>query len=634
MARNVAHYMDPDEEERLRLLEQEFGPPAPPAHSNLGVAPVPPLPLDDMPRRTDRDYSDFHDPYQDQEPTEEELAADAAHEEGGYEQIAPAAGERVATPEEAHPLDVFLTDPGRAANPYEEEAQAYAREQKQAAPRPVDDKAASVADEQKGVPAATKLSTTIDTGDELAWADELLAGVKKRVIDKPEASEGALYQQAEQFASDSLEPKKSFSREELASRALAAYGEDAPASRQWEDEFLRGRERFSDAEIRRRSALIGFFGDPEQGERWAAAQREAQQNYDEGLGKARDRDRKGSRISRGLASAIAATGMVPPEEAVKLTYGDDLVKNFGQYASQGGRAEGQQVGLEKARMHEAFGLIKSENADDRMRGIAMLQSLTQLAVPQARADAMQTLDPEQLRALGASWMQSGLKPLGANLTPEKAAAVLEGDRSGLTPEQAAKADALTPNIKTGLADQRVRGQVTADNLKAGVNADQKKENTVAQARSLAENDQKFALKFQSEWRAAEMPLKQAMSGWKAMSPAGKKAFVSFAQQQKDSGGILDMTTITDQLAKAFEYAPGDQVHASRVLAAINSYVKSNSGSAVTGSEWDRVAKRVGLATGTWAPFNDPEVVGTFLDDAARAMIEDRKDYERIMNGWK
>ncbi len=617
MARNLAYYMDPDEEERQRLLEQEFGPPAPPTHPSLGVAPVPRLPIDaTTPRRTDGDYSDFHDPYQDEEPTEEELAADVAHEEGGYEQVAPASGERVAPPEEEHPLDVFLTDPGRAANPYEEEAQAYAKEQKQAAPRPVDDKAASVADEQKGVPAATKLATTIDTDDELAWADELLAGVKKRVIDKPEASEGALHQQAEQFASDSLAPQKSFSREELAARALSSY-EDAPASRQWEDEFLRGRERFSDAEIRRRSALIGFFGEPEQGERWAAAQRDAQQNYDEGLGKARDRDKKNTRISRGLASAIAATGMVPPEEAGKLTYGDDLVKNFGQYASQGGRAEGQQAGLEKARMHEAFGLLKSDSVDDRTRGIAMLQSLTQLQQTQLRAEAF-SAPVEETMAGAASMLEQAMHvPSGKGI----GARALSGDLAGLSAEQKDIAARLGPQLIARARGKGGLSNVFDDSLKAQATQPIKDRYSIDKTLEIARSNPQQRTKFKNDWDSAAIAFRDGWGAWNSLPQEAKDRFSEWA-----SGGF------TGDIQK-FLSSPEEQEKFAAVRGVVNALVKERSGSAVTGSEWERIASEIGLEADNWGPFNTSGSVTQWLRRTGKTLETHRDNFESEY-GWE
>lgn len=603
MARNLAYYMDPEEERRRR--EAEIAEAFPEAPLNLGVAPVPRLPISaedrTTPRMTDRAYPPQNDAWATEEPTEEELAADVAEEEA----LAPASRER--------------RDP-TASNPYDD------------APPAVDKKAASVAEEQKGIPAG-KLALSTNTEDELGWADELLGQVRKRVFDKPEATESALHQKAEEFASQSLEPRKGFSRDDRASRSGAAYGDDEAPSTRWEDEFAKehGSNRLTDDQIRRRAAAIGAIGalfndDMSAGQRWAQTQHAANRDYDAGREKARAKDWANSRISRGMAEAIAATGQMSPEAAAKLTHGDETVRNFGQYASQGGRAEGQALGREKAQMDHAFDLIKSDKVDDRVRGMGMLQSLTTLGSAEIRAQALSQMTPEQIEALKGSWMASHLR-----VSPEVGAAVVAGDTSKLTPEQKDKADKFRPVVESAANDARVRGRVVGDQVKEAAGAEVKQENAVQKSIELVQRNPEKAQKWQQDWHAAEMPLKKAIKGWEAMSPAGKKAFSQWTQTQQ--GGIVDFAHIGDQWNK-YNLPPEDQIHASRVLEAINSYVKANAGSAVTGSEWDRIAHRTGLATGTWAPFNNPEVVGTFLKDSADAMTQNRLDYERIMNGWK
>ncbi len=591
MARNVAHYIDPEEEKRRReeALLEAFGPPAPPP--NLGVAPAPRLPLSasdlTTPRMTDRGYRDFHDPYQDQDPTAEELAADEAEDEA----VAPRSLER--------------RDP-ISSNPYDD------------APPAVDKRAASVSEEQKGVP-ASRLSLTTDTGAERGWADDLLETVKKRVIDKPELGDSPVVQKAGEFASQALDPREGFSRERQAQRAAELYGEDEPPSRYWEDELLSRRSRITDKDVQRGFLLQSLMSGNEHGMRFREMMRREQAGFEQDLEKARAQDYGTRRISRGMAEAIAATGQVSPEAAVRLTYNDPLVKNFGQFASQGGRAEGQALGREKAQMDLAADLWRTGKTDDRVRALSMLQSLTTLGAQEMRAQMMSQMTPEQIEALKGSWMASHLR-----VDPETGAAAARGDTSKLTPEQARKAELARPAIEAAATNPKVRDEVLKSQVREAAGAETREDNAVQKSISLAQNDRKYANKWQNDWTSAQMPLKEAIKAWKTMSPEGQKAFSAWAS----NGAVVD------QFAKAFLYAPGDQVKAAKVREAINSYVKANAGSAVTGSEWDRMATRVGIPTGTWAPFNDPEVVGTFLSDAAKVMTQNRQDYERIMGGWK
>lgn len=624
MARRLAYYMSPEDEEALL-----YGPPPPPAPPNL---------VSDLvtPRRTDGDYSGFHDPYQREEPTPEELAADAAHEESDG-------------------LEVFREEVGARANPFDETEEqglglgSYAKrlyldrnlEKVREAPAAVDKKAASVSAEQK---------TTPDETDEEKGPAPMTVQMANNIIDdtnKPPRAYGSEAermmgspqkgQRSDMFGLDDEEGWATEQRRRVQA-VREAYGEDSPASTHWEDELLRerGDDRLTDAQIRRRAAAIGFIGaafndDMEAGTRWASQQHAANRDFASARDKARERDTANARIPRELAEAITASvPAISPEAAAQLRNNSPIVNAFqnGMY-SQGGRAEGQQIGLSKKKLDLIAETFKAETTDKRIKMLGVLQTIGGLEGQQMRAAMLSQMTPEQIADLGAGWMASAL-----GVSRDKGAAALGGDRSELTPEQQRKADIVTPDIVGTLANPKVRDQVLSDRVKATVNAEQKRENAVEQSIALAQNDRKFATKWQTDWDNAAMPLKEAIRSWKAMSPQGKEAFVEWTKQTKDPGSVFTVATVADQFNKKFTYAPGDQVHASKVLAAINSHVKAQAGSAVTGSEWDRIAGRVGLATGTWAPFNDPSVVGAFLDDAAKLMTQDRQTYERTMGGWK
>jgi hypothetical protein len=587
MARQLAHYVDPEEEERsARLLAEAF--------PNLGVMPkVPPIPDMTTPRLTDRAYAE-HDPaWNNAEPTPEELAADEEHEA-----LAPVSR-------------YDLTAGAYKGVSLGGLAQRLGRGTPEEAPTAVDKTAATVAEAQKGTPAT-------DINGEMHWSERLLDEVQKRVIDKPPADSGPLYDRASQVAYDTLGPQERFSRDERAARAREAYGEESGPSTRWEDEFTSSHKRLTDKDVERAFLLQSLMWGNDQGMKFREMQRREQAGYEEGIAKARDRDRANTRISRGLAEAIAATGQVSPEEAVNLTYGDPLVKAFssGMY-SQGGRAEGQSLGMLKAQMKQATDLVQSKDANERMRGLAMLQSLTSLQTAEMRAQ-QQEMDPAAALALAGTMMA---RRLGLS-DPQQGAAVFQGDRSNLTPEQKRKADLATPEVAEIVQNKKLRDRVVGDVSVAETSADVKRGNAVKQSIELAQNDVKYAEKWQKDWDSAAIPLRNAWQAWKAMSPEGKEAFVEWAQ-----GGF------TGVISK-FLTSDEDQIRGKNVRAVINALVKERSGSAVTGSEWERIAEEIGLEADSWGPFNNPEAITEHLRRSGELLTQHRKSYERILGGWK
>lgn len=648
MARNLAYYLDPEEERRKQaLIEEQFGPPPPPP--NLGVAPVPRHPLDmATPRATDRSYADMHDPYQDEEPTAEELAADAAAEE----EDARAAREvppHVAANREGdeRKLDILLDHNPYAPGPNLGDWASQLRMDPRAAadleraPTPVDKTAASVSAEQKGVPAT--LTAPERTDEELAQPGARVGAVVEALANQPPASTRDYSQTADRMnapnqrgeRSDFLgfDDEEGFSRQKAIQRVRELYGDGEAPGHQWEDEFLANHKRRSDTDIDRAWLLQSLWSGNERGDRVREMFKRDQQGFEQGLAGARNADLANARISPAMAEAIAATGQVSPEEAVNLRMSDPLVKNFGQFASQGGRSEGQNIGLMKEKLKLATQLLQSEDKGDRERGLAILRAATQLDVADIYANKGQPNTPEARAASANAASSLMAQALGPNVALAQGEAALKGDYRGLTAEQARKAAIVGPQILAKAGRPEGLGRVLDDSIRAHATQPVKDELAIQKSIELIRRNPEKAREWQEKWTTAQIPLKNALSGWRAMSPAAKTALATWTQTNKD-GSAIDLAHLGDQWQKYNDLTPEDQIHVSRVLGAINEYVKANAGSAVTGSEWDRIAHRVGMATGTWAPFNNPEVIGQFLIDAAKAMNQNRADYERIMGGWK
>ena len=311
---------DPDEEARRKLLIEQ-------AMLKLQM----PLSAEDRttPRMTDRAYPPVNDAWNQAEPTEEETAADVAEEEGDI-------------PAPTTPKPVLGRDASQA-------------------PASVDPRAASVVDEQKGVPFSMNMG----------WVEDLQRNVKDRVLDAKPLSTQDMSHAADQFIDPvnqkgertdllGFDDEEGFSRERQIERARAAYGENTPPSSRWEDEFLANHKRISDKDVHRAFVLQALMGGQEQGLAYRESMLRQQAGQEQSLATARERDKANTRIDRGLAEAIAATGNISPEEAAQLTYGHPLVKAFssGMY-SQGGRAEGQALGLNKHKLDIITKLMQS-----------------------------------------------------------------------------------------------------------------------------------------------------------------------------------------------------------------------------------------------------------------------------------
>lgn len=657
MARNLAYYIDPEEERRKEALIAEtfgggapaYGPPPPPPPPNLGRAPAPAIPIDmTTPRRTDGNYAGFRDPYQDQDPSPEEVAADEAAEEEEDEAL-----EREPPPQVAanrfgddRKLDILLDDPygpglGDWASRFRldpalnMDPRAYADLKR--APGSVDKTAASVSAEQKGVPATptpaqARAMAIADNPPTPARDATNLAADVARTPQQGERSDFFGFDDEEGWAKE---------RERRVQAVREAYGQEDAPSHHWEEELLRerGDDRLTDAQIRRRGAAIGFFGaladDPQAGARWAQQQHANNRDFEVSRDRARERDVAGARIPLSLAEAITASvPAITPEAAAQLRNNSPLVKAFqnGMY-SQGGRREGQEMGLSKEKLRILNGMKNARTKEEFDAWRAQLGSATQLGVAETYANKGQPTTPEALAASANAASSVMAQALGPNVTLAQGEAALKGDYRGLTPEQARKASIVGPQILAKASRPEGLGRVLDDSIKTHANQPVRDELAIQKSVELIKRNPERARKWQEAWTSAQLPLKNALSGWRSMSPAAKTALAQWTQTNKD-GSTLDIAHLGDQWQKYNDLTPEDQIHVSRVLGAINEYVKANAGSAVTGSEWDRIAHRVGMATGTWAPFNNPEVIGQFLIDAANAMNQNRADYERIMGGWK
>jgi hypothetical protein len=446
-----------------------------------------------------------------------------------------------------------------------------------------------------------------------------------RNVKLPDHTEAGQRMQDEQGNFLGLKKQDGFSREAQIARAGELYGQAASGfeapGRNWEEEFLRGRQEWDDR-MGVRSVLAGLSGGAEGVRNFRASELKNRQDYESSLRAAQERDagRNSPRVSRGLAEAIAGAGLASPEAAVELRMNDPLVKAFtsGGY-SQGLRAEGQQIGLQKNTQDNA---TKIEVADQNNR--ANLERMVvgkALGIQAAMANKAGSLDNSLEDAEKIDLAVARLQRR-VGITREQAVAAFGGSYEGLTPEQQRQAELAVPELKRWANDAAAVRQSIVDQDKVEGGAEAREENAVSKSIALAKNNPKYALEWQTDWESTAIPLKGAIAAWRDMTPQSKKAFVQWSSEGF-AGAIQDYLT-----------SPQDQANAGAVRALIDSYIKGLGGSAVTGNEWIRIAKEIGISNAPWSPFKSTAGLEGFLDRSAQLLTSHRKQYEGIMGGWK
>ena len=402
-----------------------------------------------------------------------------------------------------------------------------------------------------------------------------------------------------------------FDREARIRQAREAYGADTPAkaSTRWEEEFSSGRSRTTDKDVWRAYALSSIFGDKDRALRVREQMKREQAGYDEGLMKARERDvadsSKGRRISRAMAEALAATGLVNPEDAVNLTYDDPLVKNYGNIATAGIKERGQDIGVHKSNLD-----IEGKLAAIERQG----QTQQQIATDN-NASRERIADKRGKKAAGAG---GGGGALGSdaegealmlqqseNISAADAAAIVA---TGQIPENSA----LTPQkVEAALATlglfRRLPAKKKAEQLASILSQERQNidlpKRTVETSIARAKSDPQYRFKWKDALSNISANVGDAVNAWKAMSEEGKKNFVQL--------GIGP----TASFVKSASMSDADKVHAGKVWTLINEMVKERSGAAVSDAEWGRIANEVGLSANQWDVFNSPDAIKNYIKAA-------------------
>jgi hypothetical protein len=427
------------------------------------------------------------------------------------------------------------------------------------------------------------------------------------------------------------EDEVGFKRAEKIKQAQEAYKAlPTETSRRWEDEFLADRKRYTDDDIHRGYVLQTLMSGSDAGLKFRQMARGEQEGYDKGLMSARERDAGSQRISSAMAEAIAATGQVSPEAAAQLKLNDPIVKQFGQFASQGGRAEGQQLARDKVIMQELAKL--SMRDEDRQANRENTVMRGALGIQAALANKGVKSDGTLPDATNLEWATKQLKRQVPGLSDEQArTALLSGDTSGLTPEQARDVDLATAAVKAAANDPVARRTISTSQGKLEGEAEEKQKNAVELAIAKSATDPDYRVKMEQDLEARRLELKAAFDAWTTMSDAGKKAFVQFAR----SGIPAKLGDFVSHLGMedAQQVTEDDRAKATALQALFNSVIQKRAGVAVTESEMGRVAAELGLANGSWDPFNSVKGVGNTLNRIGATLRAHQQIYKKNILDW-
>lgn len=464
----------------------------------------------------------------------------------------------------------------------------------------------------------TAIAATATTPAETATASERARREFEEWMAQPRARQSALTEPQRGAVPDILgvDSETGYSRDARLRQAREAYGDRQPSHR-WEDEFLRMRRPLSDSEYRARSGLYAFTMNNEEQARMREEMRRDQASYLEGLAKARAADVAESPASLAEVQLVAGSGVADPRAAAAMPRGDKALQAAASGAySQGLRAEGQAQRWNIEAVRTQLALLMQENKFDQAKELAMRSGITQREIAEIYAKAKGAIDPTDPRIMqrNVGNVYEMFRKQGVSYEDAERA-VRSHDFSGIPDavRDIVRSRVLTLETLSDKASERI---ATAPQVAASSHEERLRFATELVVEK-AKHDPKIALEMQNDLEDTAATIKAAISGWNRMTPEGKKAFVTLSSQGW-TGAIQDYFSTDEDLANA-----------TAVRAMLNELVKERSGSAVTGSEWDRIAGELGLAKGTWAPFNSEKAIEAHMRRAADRARRHYDNYARL-----
>lgn len=240
--------------------------------------------------------------------------------------------------------------------------------------------------------------------------------------------------------------------------------------------------------------------------------------------------------------------------------------------------------------------------DARLRELETQREGAAMDRTKVRAAALAAGEAPPVSAEDAQAGTASFLAAQANVPKAKAKAFLAGQTDDLTPEEIERLEVNHDQWK--IMSPKKRQEVLAGGMRREgstpdqIEADRKKQQqNVKQRADLKESVDEIG-----------RTIAAAKSAWKRMSPNAQKAFASLA-----SGGFAG--TIKQGLL-----TPDEQKSAAAVQALANGLVKNLGGSAVSATEWGRIAGSIGFPVNDYSPFNSPEGISDWIERTERGLM--------------
>lgn len=384
-----------------------------------------------------------------------------------------------------------------------------------------------------------------------------------------------------------------FDPDERVRQAREAYGKlepEAAPTRQWEEEFTRKRSRLTEADAERARISSLWFGEgwghPAEANKARDAVLDRMDRYDQGLAQARAADvatyEKNRRITPASADAVAATGLVSPEDAVKMTEGQAQAFLKSNVAALGARMRGQNLGAYKTDVKEGGARVGAlEQAE---RGAAANESREKVA--QIGGDA-------RVKAAGMHKGQGGAGAAPEARSDEDLTMMLYQMGHGLTPLDTVK-KFVAGSLDMGSVSPATFDHLTADlaTLKdmkpkdydalrrATMSAEQ-----AGRGRTVASsNDPRLIIKERTKYNSA---VSKFLPAYRAVKKLGPKLQVLARYGLQGWAGQLQKVQLT----------PEEHAEAGSLYQLLTEYAHANFGAAFTKNESELMAGAVGMNLG-------------------------------------
>lgn len=412
--------------------------------------------------------------------------------------------------------------------------------------------------------------------------------------------------------------EKGFSVDERVRRARESYQQQKPSTR-WEDEFLDRHLRPEDQSVRARAAVLGFFGTGDDAKSFRDDMYKRQQDFDKGQAEARGRDRSESQIDPGLAEAIAATGMMSPEAASRLTYGSPVVQAFVQGGYNVGPRRAQQE-LERDKLR--YGMLDRYATGEQKEQGDLVTGMQRQETARLMAEGQKVTEEERQGAMrGAIMMAYGVPKDVA----ERVVATYGQDMNGVPEQFKTQVQSILEvgNVARSRTDLRTLMGMVAQLAKGPAQTDQRIQGAAGTNYYGSDNVNKTG-----QLRGMVRVASDARKAWKALTPNERALYVK-----------LDRTKPIAEQIKALGLDTKAQVNVSRLDALNNLFNRINSGLTQTPSEIAAAAREQGITLDGWVGLGkDPAVYGEFLRRTARfyalALQDRRKMLPRPTNATK